>query len=765
MRAKLFTRVSLKAISEIKRIFTSIAAIITCAKFTRYNGGVRQLLQNLRSGETQVVEVPIPTPQNGEALVHTAASLVSAGTERMLVEFAEKSLAGKARSRPDLVRQVLDKARREGLLSTIAATFNRLDQPLPLGYSSAGTIVRLGPGLQGFQVGQRVACAGGNYAVHAEYACVPKNLMAPIPEGVDFEAAAFTTLGAIALHGFRQTGVQLGERVAIIGLGLLGLLSVGIVRAAGCQVFGIDLDPRRVALAQQMGATAVLRQGAEEGAASFSKGHGCDAILICADTPSSDPIELAGAIARDRARVVAVGAVGLQIPRKIYYEKELTFLNSRSYGPGRYDPAYEEGGGDYPIGFVRWSEGRNLEAILELMATGRLDVSALISHRFPIERAPEAYQLITGKQSEPFLGVLLTYPEQEIALPERQTSTISTPVAASVQPVERVRLGMLGAGNFASAVMLPALSKVAGLDLIGIASASGANAQHAARRFGFRYACSDEERILNDEAINTVAILTRHNLHARQVLAALAAGKHVFCEKPLALSLDELEAIRAGISAAEGAQPPLLMVGFNRRFAPLAQRLKAFLSSRSEPLVATYRVNAGFIPLTHWLQDPLQGGGRLIGEGCHFVDFLTFLVGEAPVAVSAQALPDGGRYREDNLVLNFTFADGSLGTVFYLANGDKSFPKERVEVFSAGRVAVLDDFRSLVLVQDGRRQQTSTRLRQDKGHLAEWQAFTAALQSGGPVPIPYAHLWGVTQATFCAVESLRSGRRVEIEAA
>jgi predicted dehydrogenase/threonine dehydrogenase-like Zn-dependent dehydrogenase len=761
--------------SEMEEISVSNSAIITCAKFTRYNGGVKQLLQNLRSGETRVVEVPIPTPQSGEALVRTAASLVSAGTERMLVEFAEKSLAGKARARPDLVRQVLDKARREGLLNTIEATFNRLDQPVPLGYSSAGTIVKLGPGLPGFQVGQRVACAGGNYAVHAEYACVPKNLLARIPEGVDFEAAAFTTLGAIALHGFRQTGAQIGERIAIIGLGLLGLLSVGIVRAAGCQVFGIDLDARRVALAQQMGATAVLRPQAEEGARSFSQGRGCDAILICADTQSSDPVELAGTIARDRARVVAVGAVGLQIPRKIYYEKELTFLNSRSYGPGRYDPAYEEGGQDYPIGFVRWSEGRNLEAILELMAAGQLDVHALISHRFPIERAPEAYQLITGKQREPFLGVLLTYPEPAAAppagalpagmLPGSETLPLPAPAAAPALPLERVRLGVLGAGNFASAVMLPALRKVTGLDLIGIASASGASAQHAAQRFGFQYACSGERCILDDEQVNTIAILTRHNLHAQQVLAALAAGKHVFCEKPLALNPEELAAIRAQIAATGEGQAPLLMVGFNRRFAPLAQRLKAFFSTRSEPLAAHYRVNAGFIPLTHWLHDPFQGGGRLIGEGCHFIDFLTFLVGEAPISVSAQALPDGGRYREDNAMLTFSFADGSLGTVSYLANGDKSFPKERVEVFASGRVGVLDDFRSLEMVQDGRRQQISARLRQDKGHRQEWQAFTAALQAGGPPPIPYEHLWGVTQAAFCAVQSLRSGQRVEIKIA
>jgi predicted dehydrogenase/threonine dehydrogenase-like Zn-dependent dehydrogenase len=726
---------------------------------------VKQLLQNLRSGETTIVEVPIPSPQAREALVHTAASLVSAGTERMLVEFAEKSLVGKARSRPDLVRQVLDKARREGVLSTIEAAFNRLDQPIPLGYSSAGTIVKLGPGLQGFQVGQRVACAGGNYAVHAEYACVPKNLLAPIPEEVDFEAAAFTTLGAIALHGFRQTGAQLGERVAIIGLGLLGLLSVGIVRAAGCKVLGVDLDPRRVALAQQMGATAVSRAQAEESAGAFSQGRGCDAILICADTPSSDPVELAGAIARDRARVVAVGAVGLQIPRKIYYEKELTFLNSRSYGPGRYDPAYEEGGQDYPIGFVRWSEGRNLQAVLELMASGQLDVHRLISHRFPIERAPEAYQLITGKQEEPFLGVLLTYAEQAADLPESETFPIQIPTGAPAHPIERVRLGVLGAGNFASAVMLPALSKVSELDLIGIASASGTNAQHAAQRFGFQYACSDERRILSDEQINTVAILTRHNLHARQVLAALEAGKHVFCEKPLALNAQELQAIHEQLYAGGDSQAPLLMVGFNRRFAPLAQRLKAFFSARNEPLAAYYRVNAGYLPPTHWLHDPVQGGGRIIGEGCHFVDFLTFLVGATPVSVSAQALPDGGRYREDNAVLTFTFADGSLGTVSYLANGDKSFPKERVEVFASGRVAVLDDFRSLELIHDGHRQKLSAGLRQDKGHLPEWKAFTTALQTGGPPPIPYEHLWGVTRATFCAVQSLRSGQRVDIELA
>ena len=727
---------------------------------------MKQLLQNLRSGKTTVAEVPIPAPQKGEVLIRTAASLVSAGTERMLVEFAEKSLLGKARSRPDLVRQVLDKARREGLLPTVEAAFSRLDQPMPLGYSSAGTVVALGEAVQGLHVGQRVACAGGNYAVHAEYAAVPRILVTPLPEGVDFESAAFTTLGAIALHGFRLAEVQLGERVAVIGLGLLGLLAVGIASAAGCQVFGVDLAPERVALAGQFGAQAVLRDQAVEAAQAFSRGRGCDAVLICADTASADPVELAGAIARDRARVIAVGAVGLQLPRKVYYEKELTFLNSRSYGPGRYDPAYEEGGQDYPLGYVRWSEGRNLEAVVELLAARRLDVGPLITHRFSIEQAPQAYELITGKQGEPFLGVLLQYGDQPepaaLAEPSRLAPAAVPFSLPSTQPLAGpVKLGVLGAGNFASAVLLPAVKKVPGIALVGIASASGMSAQHAAGRFGFAYADSAEERILSDPQVNTVAILTRHHLHARQVLAALAAGKHVFCEKPLAINEEELHSIEMALREGPAAHPasyPMLMVGFNRRFAPLAQRLKAFVQTAPEPLYIHYRVNAGYIPLGHWTQDPQQGGGRLIGEACHFVDLITFLVGAPPATVSAQGLPEAGRYREDNLALRFTFPDGALGLVSYLANGDKAFPKERVEVFSAGRVAVLEDFRSLELVQDGRRQVVSSRLRQDKGHSAEWLAFTKALGAGGPPPIPYDHLFGVTRATFAALRALRTGQ-------
>jgi predicted dehydrogenase len=706
---------------------------------------MKQLLQNLKSGKTSVEEVPVPTPQPGQALVRVAASLVSAGTERMLVEFAEKSLVGKARSRPDLARQMLDKAKREGILPTVQAAFNRLDQPLPLGYSSAGTIVALGKHTPGLKVGQRVACAGLNYAVHAEYNVVPRNLITPLPETLDFESAAFTTLGAIAMHGFRLAEPQVGETVAVIGMGLLGLLAAQIAAAAGCRVFGIDLDPARLKLAASLGLKAVSRTQAVASAQAFTANRGFDVILICADTRSNDPVELAGVIARDRARVVATGAVGLTLPRKVYYEKEISFINSRSYGPGRYDPSYEEQGVDYPIGYVRWTEGRNFEAVLELMANGKLQVKPLITHRFPIEQAVQAYEVITGKKKEPFLGVLLTYDQKREEKRKRIefANTLHKPLSA-------IKLGVLGAGLFANAVLLPAIQKAADVQLTGIASAGGLHAAHAAKKFGFQYATSSEDEIINDPNINTVAILTRHDSHADLVVKALKAGKHVFVEKPLAITPEQLAKIVKQLKTGNYQ----LLAGFNRRFAPLAQKLSEFYAGRTEPLYIHYRVNAGYIPLTHWTQDPEIGGGRIIGETCHFVDFITFLAGKPPVSVTAHALPDGGKYREDNVSMTFTFPDGSIGVIDYLANGDKSFPKERIEVFCEGSVAVLDDFVSLQTVRDGRKSQTKGA--QDKGHVHEWKAFIKSLREGGAPPIPYDHLFGVTKATFAAVESLRS---------
>lgn len=711
---------------------------------------MKQVLQSMRDGKTRVEEIPDPFVRPGSALVRTACSLVSAGTERMVVEFAEKNLVEKARSRPDLAKQVIDKAVREGVLTALDATFNRLDQPMVLGYSSSGVIEAVGPGLTGFGVGDRVACAGGGFAVHAELAVVPQNLLAKVPDHVDFEQAAFTTLGAIAMHGFRLAVPQIGESVAIVGMGLLGLLAASIARAAGCKVIGIDTDQKRVDLARSMGFQAVIRSEAESANSSFTSGKGADIVLICADTQSDDPVDLAARIARDRAVVVAVGAVGMKIPRKLYYDKELDFRISRSYGPGRYDLEYEERGKDYPSGYIRWTEGRNFQAFIDLIADGKIDIKPLITHRFPIELAESAYELITGKHQEPFLGVMLTYSQvKSVPAYVRKVELISG--ASQNRKTEKVQIGVLGAGNYASAVFLPAIKKIGGAELVGIASAGGVTARSAAQKFGFSFASTDENEILNNPAINTVLVLTRHNHHARQVLAALKAGKHVYCEKPLALTEEDLGEI---FEEAKKSSAPLLTVGFNRRFAPLSIRLKAFIDSAKEPFAAVYRVNAGFLPLTHWTHDPVLGGGRIVGEGCHFIDYLIYLAGGAPIQVQAQALPDVGKYRSDNVQINLKFPSGSIAQVLYLSNGDKGLPKERLEVHCAGRSAILDDYRELQLWSGGSRKQYKSALRQDKGHQAAWQTFLQAIKDGGPPPIPYDQLLGSSLASIQAARQV-----------
>jgi predicted dehydrogenase len=631
-----------------------------------------------------------------------------------------------------------------------------LDQPLPLGYSSAGTIVQVGPGLADFQVGDRVACAGGGHAVHAEFVLVPKNLLAKIPENVDFEAAAFTTLGSIALHGFRLANPTLGESVAVIGLGVLGLLAAGVARAAGCKVFGIDVDPDRVAFAQQLGFAAVARDEAESAALGFTKGMGFDVVQICADTPENDTVILAGEITRDRGRVISTGVVGIGLPRKTYFEKELSFIVSRSYGPGRYDKNYEEDGVDYPIGYVRWTEQRNLSAFLEILATEAFDVHPLISHRFPIERAEEAYALLSSEKAEPFLGVVIAYPGSEADVePLARKIVLSTTTADGS---DEVRLGVIGAGNFAKAVMLP-IMQGSGVQRVGLTAATGISATETAKRFGFEYAATESDEILADDRVNAVAILTRHDLHAPLVLQALKADKHVFCEKPLAIVPDDLRAIA---KALEGSDR-ILAVGFNRRFAPYAAELKKFLLSVNEPLIMNYRVNAGLLPQDHWLHDPAQGGGRIIGEGCHFIDFLSFVASSPIKSIMAKGTPSDDRYREDNVILMLKYQNGSVGTITYVANGDRSLPKERLEVFGGGSVAILDDFRRLELISDGRKSVRKNRWRQDKGHRPEWEAFMRAVREGGPPPIPYQELFDVSLASILALDALRSGSEIQFE--
>ncbi len=717
---------------------------------------MKQVVQDFRTGSTSVIDVPVPQLKPTMALVRNSASLVSVGTERALVAFASKNILGKARSRPDLVRQVVDKARREGILTTIDAVRNRLDHPLPLGYSSAGTVIQVGPDLTDYQVGDRVACAGGGYAVHAEYAAVPRNLLAKIPENVDFEAAAFATLGSIALHGFRLADPTLGESVAVIGLGVLGLLAAGIARAAGCKVFGIDVDPERVEFAQQLGFAAVARDEAEPAGLGFTKGMGFDIVQICADTLEDDTVILAGEIARDRGRVISTGVVGTGLPRKTYFQKELSFIVSRSYGPGRYDKNYEEGGADYPIGYVRWTEQRNLSAFLEILAEEAFDVHPLISHRFPIERAEEAYVLLSSENADPFLGVVLTYPgsDPDAEPPVRRIALSTTTTGGG----DDVRLGVIGAGNFARAVMLPVMQS-SGVQCVGLAAASGLSATETAKRFGFEYAATASDEILADDRVNAVAILTRHDLHAPLVLQALKANKHVFCEKPLALNQEDLRAIAKTLEGCDR----ILAVGFNRRFSPHALELKKFLHSVNEPLIMNYRVNAGLLPRDHWLHDPVQGGGRIIGEGCHFIDFLSFVASSPIASVVVKGTPSDDRYREDNVILMLKYQNGSLGTITYVANGDRSLPKERLEIFGGGSVVILDDFRRLELNRNGRKRVRQNRWRQDKGHRPEWEAFMRAVRDGGPPPIPYQEVFDVSLASIVALDALRSGSEVQFE--
>jgi predicted dehydrogenase/threonine dehydrogenase-like Zn-dependent dehydrogenase len=723
---------------------------------------MKQVIQNIRKGRTEIVEIPVPKPPPGGVLVRTAASVVSVGTERMVVEFAARSLLGKARSRPDLVRQVLQKARREGVLSAVDAAFKRLDKPMALGYSSAGVVVAAGDGVGEYHPGDRVACAGGGHAVHAEFASMPVNLLAPVPDGVSLEDAAFATLGAIAMHGFRLSQAALGETVGVIGLGLLGLLTVQIAHAAGCRVLGVDLDPARVELARRLGAeAAVAREDAGSAARTFTASRGLDSVIVCADTSASDPLALAGEIARDRGRVIAVGATGMTIPRKPYYEKEIDFRVSRSYGPGRYDPLYEEAGVDYPIGYVRWTEQRNLGAFLALLAAGKVKLASIVTHRFAVEDAAKAYELISGKskKKERFLGVLLTYSEELV--PETVVK-LRAGSAPEISSDDTVRLGVLGAGTFATLVALPAVARIRKVEKVSIVSAGGLSAKLAARDFGFERASTDPADVLNDPKINTVGIFTRHHLHAGLTAAALRNGKHVFCEKPLALREDELADIQKAWSQATTTSPRILMVGFNRRFAPLMVPMRRMIVEAGEAPVMTIRVNAGPLPHDHWTQDPVQGGGRILGEACHFVDLLTFLAGALPTRIFASDAAAFGVDTEDNFAATFEFANGAVGSLVYTSVGDRAFSKERIEVFCGERVAVLDDFRALEIWRGGSRKQWNSVLRQDKGHRAVWDAFIRTIVEGKPAPIPAEELFAVTRATFALLEAVREKAVVEI---
>lgn len=706
---------------------------------------MKQVLQHLGSGEAEVADVTPPSLRAGHILVHTVRSLISPGTERMLRDFGRASFVGKALQQRDRVKDVLAKVRTDGLMTTVEAVRAKLDQPVPLGYCNVGHVVAVDANVTGFRIGDRVVSNGP----HAEIVRVPVNLALRIPDAASDDAACFTVLGAIALQGIRLLAPTLGECIAVTGLGLIGLMAVQLLRAQGVRVLGIDLDPRRCALARQFGAETVCpTEGGDvlAHAANFSRGRGVDGVLICASTKSNAPIDEAAQMARQRGRIVLVGVVGLDIPRDSFYRKELTFQVSCSYGPGRYDLDYEERGVDYPIGHVRWTERRNFEAVLDMMVDGKLDVTPFISRRFPIARAADAYASLD--EGGGVLGIMLEYPDDTSPEPLAAPAVVQRLVAATGQ----VRIGMIGAGNYASRQLAPAFAK-AGAILTAVCSDTGLSSAYVGRKFDFSRVSSDASAILEAEDIDLAVIATRHDSHAGLVVSALDAGKAVFVEKPLALRGEDIAEITA---AMERARRPFLMVGFNRRFSPYVEPVRAALSKMAMPVAILITVNAGAVPADHWTQDRVAGGGRIIGEGCHFIDLARFLAGAPIVSVQTLGLgrTSGDANPEDKAIITLGFANGSAASIHYLANGHKGYPKERVEVFCGGRVWRIDNFRRLEGFGNAGGK-AAFLSEQDKGQEVMAAAVVTALRAGSPAPIPFCELAEVAERTILADRLLR----------
>lgn len=709
---------------------------------------MKQVTQTLRTGLVEVNEVPIPSLTDKFVLVHNRTSVISAGTEKTKIDMGKKSLFQKAKSRPDLVKQVLAKINTEGFKKTLQTVNSRLDSPSPLGYSCAGTVVAVGGLVEGLQPGDRVACGGADYANHAEFVAVPKNLVVKIPSNVSDEEAAFTTVGSIALQGVRLAQPLLGETFLVVGLGLLGQIAVQLLKANGCTVIGTDLDRDLVLKAEGFGAEGVP-PGADivEVCKALTKGHGVDGVLVCAGTSSNSIIEMCGDVTREKGRVVVVGAVRMDIPRETYFKKEISVVISRSYGPGRYDPFYEENGNDYPIGYVRFTEQRNMETFVNLVSEGRLDIKSLVTHRFPIEDASSAYRLIEGDKKEPYLGIVLQY-----SINPHAGEGASRILVKPTQVVSnRARLSFYGAGNYATASLLPPMHASNKVVFSGLVTASGRSAQGVAKQFGFEFCAAEFSELLGDDT-DAIVIATRHDTHAIAVRDALVAGKHVYVEKPLAITLSELTEIDQAYRSCGKSQ---LMVGFNRRFAPATQKLREHFSLVKSPLVVNIRVNAGSIPSNHWIQDAKSGGGRMIGEGCHFIDLASAIVGSNVKTVYSVALAkaDKSAVLNDNICLSLTFNNGSVANITYTADGAKAMPKEYIEVFGGGRSAVINDFKEVSLfVGDGQVKHLNFGV-QDKGQKNMIMAWLASLSSGTNC-VDYSCLMTTSIATIMAVESL-----------
>jgi len=726
---------------------------------------MKQILQSFKTGEMWLAEVPAPLCKGKGAVVQTAASFVSAGTERMLAEFAKKGLVGKALQMPDQVKKVIRKMKTEGVFATLEKVQAKLDQPIPLGYSSAGVVVEAGRDC-GLNVGDRVACGGAGFANHAEFNYVPRNLIVKIPDGVSFEDASCATVGSIALQGVRQCEVNLGETVAVIGLGLMGILAVQMLKASGCRVIGFDPNAGRCKLAEEMGCDRAVNDNFVGECMAFSCGYGVDAVLITAATHSDEPVTVAAEICRKKGRVVATGLVGMNLPRDQYYKKEVDFRLSCSYGPGRYDPVYEEQGVDYPFGYVRWTEQRNMAAFLQLVAEGKVTPGKLVTHRFKFYDALDAYQVLLGIKKEPYLGIVLEYEKSE-GVKEWGSEGVKRRVDFSrvehVERVDRVGVSFVGAGNFAKAVLLPTLKKIKGVTFRGVSTATGMSATDTAKKYGFEFAATDQGEVMKDESTNLVFVTTRHDMHAAQIKAALEAGKYVFSEKPLCINEEQLDGVLAAKNA-EDAKDVLsrVMIGFNRRFSPHAKLLKEYFSKRTLPLVMHYRVNAGSIPKEIWLQDPEVGGGRMVGEGCHFIDFMRYVCGAPVEKVQAMCIKtaNGAETPEDSISVNLQFADGSVGTLEYVALGDTTLPKEWCEIHGEGSTATMDNFCKTVCT--GKLGKRKLKGKQQKGFAEELAATIAAVKEGGAMPIPFEQILNVTKTTFAVLKAVKSGQSEEV---
>jgi predicted dehydrogenase len=722
---------------------------------------VKQVLQD-PNGLTVVRDVPAPPCPPGSLLVRNRFSAISSGTEGARVALAKKSLLAKARERPDLARQVIERARSEGIRTTHQAVKRKLREAVAVGYSSAGELVEVGRAVPGFDVGDAVACAGGGHANHAELVSVPMNLCAKVPEEVPLESASLTAIASIALHAIRLADVHVGERVAVVGCGLVGQLALRLLHAAGAEVLALDVDPARVDRARAAGASAGFVVDGEVGerVRHATAGLGVDTALVTAAASSHEPLVTAAELARDRGTVVLVGDVPVELPRSLLYEKELTFRVSRSYGPGRYDRAYEELGLDYPIGYVRWTEKRNMESILDLQAS---DLRDLVEEVIPVEEAGRAYERLAAPAGDRPAGALLLAYDRDLD-PAREALVLPLPaqrgrVAPLTARPSPVRIGLIGPGSFASRVLIPALVRSgAHLELVG--GGSGPSSEAAARELGFSRIAPDAAAVIADESIDAVVVATRHITHAELAAQALEAGKHVFCEKPLALTRDELEAVLASAASSRG----ILAVGFNRRYSPLLRDLRSFVAAPGGPVASSYRVSAGRLDKGHWTNELDEGGGRILGELCHFVDSLRFLTNADVELVHATAYGDRQVPLQalDNVAVNLTFADGSIGTILYVADGSPALPKERLEAYSANRTAILDDYRTLELLGPRRRRKKRSRQR-DKGHQHEVDAFLRAVERAEP-PVPLAEIANVSMATLAVVESMRTARPVRLDA-